>query len=122
MARRSGLPRGAEQQRQRHQVEGGVARAMGKAALARRRIARDKPVERPRHRLIAALAADVGDHWPVRDMVEPLATEAAEQLALVRLAQERLATRSIGHRRARLLRKPARAIADRKSRVSGKSV
>src|SRR3546814_16637404 len=71
MARKIGLQRGAEQHRQRHQVEGGVARAMGKAALARRRIARAKPVERPRHRLTAALAAAVGDPWPVRAMVEP---------------------------------------------------
>ena len=110
MPRQIGLERGAEQHRQRHQVERRMARAMFEPALARARIARDEPVERAEHRHITALAPDVGDHRAVRHMVETVAIECAEQIALVRIAKERLAARNIGHCRDRFFGDAARAI------------
>ena len=74
-----------------------MARAVVQAGLAGRRIARDEPVERPRHRRFTAFAPDVGDHRAVRDMIEALAVQAAEQIALIRIAEIGLVARSLAH-------------------------
>src|SRR3546814_16237882 len=70
-----------------------VARAMREPRFARPRVARDEPIERALHRRLAALAPDVGDHRPVRDMVETLAIKAAQQIALIRIATKSIAAR-----------------------------
>src|SRR5690606_16839146 len=79
--------------------------------LARGRIARDEPVERALYRSLSALAANIGNHWSVGDMVEAFAVEAGEEIALVRIAEKRLAARRRGHRSDRIFGDAARAIA-----------
>src|SRR3546814_17164829 len=66
---------------------------MREPRFARPRVARDEPIERALHRRLAALAPDVGDHRPVRDMVETLAIKAAHQIALIRIPTKHLAVR-----------------------------
>lgn len=101
----------AEQHRQCHQIERGVACAMLEPGLARCRIARDEPVERALYCALAPLTADIGDHRSVRDMIEALAVETGEKIALVGIAEKCLAARRGGHRGDRIRSDAARAIA-----------
>src|SRR3546814_4410023 len=82
---------------------------MREPRFARPRVARDEPIERALHRRLAALAPDVGDHLPVRDIVETLAIKAAQQIALIRIAKNSLSARHRFHRRDGSLRAPARS-------------